>query len=149
MAYYVVKYEGKKYVNPGFAKEILGLSDNQLVQAITRNEIKTRELLSVLLCELPAKKIIDAYCDVVTQDVDKYIASCVPVQGAKSLPLLGKTLLMNLGEHTFARFTDVKYAKKYNSRDKIAHIKVCGSIFVALDCAVKGKEAESIVFSSK
>lgn len=152
-----MKHNGSTMVNTEFAKAILEMSDKQFISALTTGNLKTVEILCNTLVVLEGKqyqKLLDRACAVQIQNLDSTAERFVSAGKANSetceLVEIKKDIeVMSFEGDRYIRLSDVPASGLYNKKEKIPYMKVCGSIYIALDCAVRGKENDSIIFTKK
>lgn len=138
MAYYIVNHGGNNYVNLELAQSYQGLSANDIVHKILLKELQSKVVLDCVLVGISDEGILaieKIYTDITYQDLDMELgrlrsdSTSIPYLGV--MPTDSKVWVLN--KTRFVKFSSLKVANKYNIRSKIPHIRLCGSIYAALD----------------
>lgn len=146
-------YNKERFINYSLAKEYYGVTDQQLMTFSMLNALETRVIMGKVFVKLTKQeflKVIEAKeCNI--QDLDESLAcliaekdiNCKTVRDVLWLPK-GTPYIM-LENKKFAQLKYVNFNQKYNKLPKMPHIKVCGSLFVAIDCINCAKEGSYLI----
>ena len=150
MAYYEIKFQGKDYINIDGAQALKGLSYRDLMCDAHAGKIKALSILDTVIfpvthTELEAMRF--HHPEIIAQNIDGYLdrleAFDSPTKKERVIKVNSQTF--NLAGFEFARFHDVQFEGKYNKREMIPHIKLCGSIYVALFATFKEAKKETFI----
>jgi hypothetical protein len=150
MAYYEIKFQGRDFINIDGAQFLNKLSYRDLMCEAHAGKIEAMSILDTVIfpvnhTELTALRFY--HPEIITQNIDGYLyrleAFDSPTKKETVVKIDGP--VYTLGGFEFARFHDVQFQGKYNKRELIPHIKLCGSIYVALFATFKEAKKETFI----
>ena len=143
MAYYMITFGAKLYTNAELYRAYHGLTDAQFVRSLAQGKLEARSLLDnvvVSVTKQEATKMIERFASITMQDVDRAVSELEPAQGGEPLPTGFEVLVLEEIKKKFVKFNELEIEKKYAKREKMATIRVCGALYVALGHRKKGQE---------
>lgn len=152
MAFYVVKYGGKKFMNLDLAKNYYNKGNTAFLLALSKGEIDFEILFGTQLIPITDDahaEVSSYYNKVEYQDIDECMKNFVkpsPSVYVQCEKVHGCVPMFSSSKDKFLKFVDVPFSGKYNKREKIPTIKVCANLFIVVEKVIKGKEKDSILF---
>ena len=143
MAYYMITFGAKLYTNAELYRAFHGITDAQFVRRIAAGQVNARSLLGnvvISISKSEATKMVERFASITMQDIDRAIAELEPAQGGEPLPAGFEVLALEETRKRFVKFNGLEIEKKYAKRDKMATIRVCGALYVALGHRKKGQD---------
>ena len=139
-------YNKEYFINYDLAKSYYGVTDQQLMTFSVMDALETKAILGKVFIKLQKHeflKVVSVFTNT-TQDLDESLCCLVEpnIEDKHECFLLPKgTPCIELQGIKFTEFKNLKMHQKYNKRDKIPHIKLCGSLFVAIGYVFYGEES--------
>lgn len=141
--YYIVKHDGKTYVNKEIVKHLHKIGDAGIAREVTNGELKAESFMGIPLYVLSAsevKQLDPESMGIVVQEPGKVIKAEIAPSHV-DCKLLCKVNPdceeFELDGLHFVRLSDILYAKKYQCQPKLPIIDVTGVRFVALEVIKK------------
>ena len=152
MAYYVVKADGKDWMNTELAMDILGLSAVEILFKTNSRELDVNLIFDKVLIGVSdkAKKALKGYPGVVVQDLDAEVMEMKDKEEGKEYTSFqaSSDKVYTFNNTVFVELTSLLSASKYRACDKLPSMKVCGTLFIAVD-KVKTGSNYTVTFSKK
>lgn len=148
MAYYMITFKTQLYANVELYKAFYGLSDKDFLRHLAQGKADAEAILGNVCAKITKQvgvRMLEKLSTVIVQDIDKALTELEPAQGGVPLsPCLNSFYKIN--DTTFVKFNDIELDKKYAKRDKMAVVRVCSALYVAVGHKKKGQD--SIVLSA-
>jgi protein tyrosine phosphatase len=163
-AYYLIRLEGKVYANEELFISAIAGGERALIKMLNTKVVKGRTFLDQAL--YPLTEIQQAMCEAYSptvQDFDTTIKhfnilakdTIQQIQKRKS-DAFPKAVIINVKKEfisdfftykyiTFFRTKDYKDSRKYNMLPKMAAVKICGSVYIAVKAVDVRVESPIIV----
>jgi hypothetical protein len=135
---FMIEYKGEKLLSQNLAEEFFKVSNPELVSLLL-----SKKLDAVILFGNPFIKITEAEAEELLSQKSEYIQVQSLDEQLKKLGQANKNAFgfsinsnvpfFKLDRKLFVDFTNLPYPRKYNHRNKIPHVKLCGSLYVCLD----------------
>jgi hypothetical protein len=151
MSHYMIKKGKACLVNIALYQSYKELSDKGLMLAVHNPASGSRNFLNnmlFLMDENEVSEIKAKFPCIIVQDIDIALAAlCAHDKTikAKEVTVPVSAMLYDIDSFQFAKLSDIKMEGKYARRENLPHIKICGSIYVALNADFKEKRKERYV----
>lgn len=152
MAFYVVQYNGKRYMNIDLAKSYFNKGNTSFLLSLAKQEIPSEVLFGTQLIPVDNKTfgvVSTMFQNVVYQNIDARLKDFVKPTAAEFIAcekIRRCKHVFSGTEDKFLKFVEVPYSGKYNKKNDIPTIKVCANLFIVAGKVIKGREKESILF---
>ena len=139
MAYFAIKFDDEYFANWDLYRDYLSYTDRQLSLAAAQGSVKTRMLLEHAvfpITQMQFKNMVSNMDCISEQDIDETLraikepadylefTTVLPVKDLQTFELKGIS---------FVKLTDIKNPNKYNMLYRLPFIKVCGTLYVAIN----------------
>jgi len=152
MAYYLVKIDGNAYANDELFYTAIAGGERAFMKMLANKSVKSIKLFDQALFMITdeQKRMCDSYNPVV-QDFEEFYkhlnimskvsldeakkGSCEAFPGATVITVDARFMpnLFKYGRVTFFRVSDYKESGKYRMLSKMAAVKICGRMYIALN----------------